>query len=219
MENVNSKFEITVNKFTEESSNKFAKELNEAASIDPNHPITISIDSYGGYCYSLINMVETLSQVPNPIITVCKGKAMSCGALLLAMGDQRFCGKDSSIMIHEISSGALGNVDDIKWEAEELVRLNVQIMGKLAKTMGMSYEELKAKITEGGRRDWYLTADEAKSYGLVHSVGMPLVKANVMYSVEIVPDKRVTFVKQEEVQKPKAKPKKAKTGSKPKKRK
>jgi ATP-dependent Clp protease protease subunit len=137
------KFEINVSKFTEESAEKFSRQLNEATSIDTNHPIIINIDSYGGYCYSLINMMETLRSVPNPIITVCKGKAMSCGAILLAMGDRRFCGKDSSIMIHEISGGAVGHIDDIKVDAEESVRLNMQIMSQLAAKMNMTYDQLK----------------------------------------------------------------------------
>jgi ATP-dependent Clp protease protease subunit len=197
VEGTNNKFEIVVNKFTEESSNKFAKELNEAASLDPNHPITVSIDSYGGYAYSLINMMESLRSVPNPIITVCKGKAMSCGAILLAMGDHRFCGKDSSIMIHEISGGAIGHIDDIKVDAAESVRLNLQIMTQLAERMGMSYEDFKAKIHVDGRRDWYLTPQEAKEVGLVHQIGMPLIKPIVMYSIDVVPEKRISIEKME----------------------
>lgn len=190
------KFEITVNKFTEEGSNKFAKEVGEATTIDPNHPITIFIDSYGGQCYSLISMMETMRATPNPFITVCKGKAMSCGALLLSMGDQRFCGKDSSIMIHEISGGVGGNVDDIKFEAVEYVRLNLVLNTMLAEKMGMTYEQLKNKITAGGKREWYLTGEEAKEYGLVHAVGMPLIKPIVMYQIETVPAKTIIIEKQ-----------------------
>ena len=224
MENSNNKFEITVNKFTEESSNKFAKDIHDAASLDTNHPITINIDSYGGYVYSLINMLETLESVPNPIITVCKGKAMSCGAILLAMGDRRFCGKNSSVMIHEISGGALGHVDDIKHDSAETVRLNLQIMTKFASKMGLSYEQLKAKIAgpDGTRRDWYLTPEECKEVGLVNDVGMPLVKPIVMYSVETAPQKKIVFEKAEEAKvtkKAKKKVSKTKTVSKIKKRK
>jgi ATP-dependent Clp protease protease subunit len=214
MENTNNKFEITVNKFNEESAGKFQKELFEASSIDASHPITIFIDSFGGYVYSLLNMMESLSQVQNPIITVCKGKAMSCGALLLAMGDQRFCGKNSSIMIHEISGGAFGNVDDIKFEADEYVRLNLELNTMLAAKMGMTYQQLKDKITAGGKRDWYLTAKEAKELGLVHTIGMPLVKPIIMYSIDVVPEKKIVIEKvQQQTKKPKKKvaTKKAKT--------
>lgn len=222
MENHN-KFEINVTKFTEDSAEKFSKALHEATSIDTNHPITINIDSYGGYCYSLINMMETLRSVPNPIITVCKGKAMSCGAILLAMGDRRFCGKDSSIMIHEISGGAVGHIDDIKVDAEESLRLNRQIMTQLAQRMGMTYDQMKAKISNNvGRRDWFLTANEAKSVGLVDEVGMPLVKPIVMYSIEIAPERKVAFEKPEQpktIKKPTRTKPKTKTVSKTKKRK
>lgn len=215
------KFEINVSKFTEESAEKFSRQLNEATSIDTNHPIIINIDSYGGYCYSLINMMETLRSVPNPIITVCKGKAMSCGAILLAMGDRRFCGKDSSIMIHEISGGAVGHIDDIKVDAEESVRLNMQIMSQLAAKMNMTYDQLKAKIHVDGRRDWYLTAEEAKACGLVEEVGIPLVKPMIMYSIEKAPERKIAFEKQEAIEtvKKPLKKSKTKTVSKTKKRK
>lgn len=192
----NNKFEITVNRFTEEASNKFAKDVAEAVAIDQSHPITVYIDSYGGQVYSLISMMETMRAVPNPFITVCKGKAMSCGAMLLAMGDQRFCGQDSSIMIHEVSAGAIGNVDDIKVEAKEIDRLNKQVMELLASKIGMTFKQLKDLINKDGRRELYLTAQEAKNLGLVHAIGMPLIKPIVMYHVDVVPAKNVIVEQQ-----------------------
>ena len=196
MEQSVNKMEIFVNKFDEESARDFAKQLNEATMIDPNHPITIVIDSFGGQAFSLINMIESLRQVHNPIVTVCKGKAMSCGAMLLAMGDQRFCGKDSSIMIHEISAGTIGHVDDMKVDAEETIRLNLQVMTILAERCKMTYKQMKDKITLNGRRDLYLTAQQAKEFGLIDAVGIPVIKPVIMYTIDVVPEKRVTFEQQ-----------------------
>lgn len=204
----NNKFEVTVNKFTEEAANKFAKDVADAASLDTNHPITINIDSYGGQVYSLINMIETMRSVPNPFITVCKGKAMSCGALLLAMGDQRFCGKDSSVMIHEVSSGVIGNVDDMKVETKEVERLNIQMMTLLAEKMNMTFQKLKDLINVDGRRELYLTAEDAKKYGLVHAVGLPLIRPVVSYQIETIPSKTIVVEKAPTVVKKKATKKK-----------
>lgn len=219
----NNKFEVTVNKFTEEAANKFAKDVADAASLDTNHPITINIDSYGGQVYSLINMIETMRSVPNPFITVCKGKAMSCGALLLAMGDQRFCGKDSSVMIHEVSSGVIGNVDDMKVETKEVERLNIQMMTLLAEKMNMTFQKLKDLINVDGRRELYLTAEDAKKYGLVHAVGLPLIRPVISYQIETIPSKTIvvekatTAVKKKATKKKVIAKKKTKTVSKKKK--
>jgi ATP-dependent Clp protease protease subunit len=215
--------EVTVNKFTEESSAKFRKEVQEIAHLDPAHPITIYIDSYGGQVYSLLSMIETLRQVSNPIITVCLGKAMSCGAVLLAMGDHRFIGEDSQVMIHEMSAGAFGSIDDIKTEIKECDRLNVRLMTLIAEKCGKTYDDLKAIIVANGGRELYLDAKESKAFGLVEQVGMPIIKPIVMYSIDVAPKKKITV---EKASKPKpkvvkkvTKKKKTKTVSKTKKRK
>lgn len=217
--------ELTVTKFNEEHSIKFRKEVLEITHIDPVHPITIYIDSYGGQVYSLLSMIETLRQVPNPIITVCLGKAMSCGAVLLAMGDHRFCGVDSQVMIHEMSAGAFGSIDDMKTEVKECDRLNARLMTLIAEKCGKTYAELKTIIVANGGRELYLDAKEAKAFGLVEEIGMPLIKPIVMYSIDVAPHKKVAFEKDKQDKQPKPikkvakKKSKTKTVSKTKKRK
>jgi ATP-dependent Clp protease protease subunit len=188
--------EVIVNRFSEESASKFRKQVQEISHIDPSHPITIYIDSYGGEVYSLLSMIETLRQVPNPIITVCMGKAMSCGAVLLAMGDHRFCGKDSQIMIHEMSAGAFGSIDDIKTEIKECDRLNARLMTIIAEKCGKTYAELKAVIVANGGRELYLDAKEAKAFGLVEQIGMPQIKPIVMYTIDVAPEKSFKMEKE-----------------------
>jgi hypothetical protein len=94
-------------------------------------------------------------------------------------------------MIHEVSSGVIGHVDDMKVEAKEVERLNIQVMTQLAEKMGMTFQQLKQKINVNGRRELYLTAQEAKELGLIHSVGLPLIKPIIMYSVETIPPKKI----------------------------
>lgn len=207
--------EVLVNRFSEEAASKFRKQVQEISHLDPNHPITIYIDSYGGEVYSLLSMIETIRQVPNPIITVCMGKAMSCGAVLLAMGDHRFCGKDSQIMIHEVSAGAFGSIDDIKTEVKECDRLNRRMMTMIAEKCGKTYDELKSVIIANGGRELYLDAKEAKAFGLVEQIGMPLIKPIIMYSIDVAPSKNIQVEKEEKLPAtPKAKKPKKKSQTK-----
>jgi hypothetical protein len=64
-------------------------------------------------------------------------------------------------------------------------------MTQLAEKMGMTFQQLKQKINVNGRRELYLTAQEAKELGLIHSVGLPLIKPIIMYSVETIPPKKI----------------------------
>lgn len=121
--------EIWVIKFDEESAQEFREQVIRASRNDPTQPIVVYIDSYGGLVDSLAKMIETMDEMPNPFITVCMGKAMSCGAVLLSHGDIRWCGKHSRVMVHEVSSGTQGDVNDMKADAQEADRLNKWFMG------------------------------------------------------------------------------------------
>lgn len=176
--------EIWVTKFDEEHAQKFRQQVLDAASGDPSRPIVIYIDSYGGYVDALAKMIETLDEIPNPIVTCCMGKAMSCGAMLLSHGDVRFLGKHSRVMVHEVSSGTIGNVQDMKDDVKETVRLNEYFMGLLAKNCGFAnYEELRAVIKEQDGRERYLVGNEALAFGIVDAIGLPKVSGRMGYEV------------------------------------
>lgn len=182
--------EIWVTKFDEEHAQKFRKQLLEVAKSDPERPIVIYIDSYGGYVDALAKMIETIDEVPNTIITSCMGKAMSCGAILLAHGDIRFLGQNSRIMVHEISSGTIGNVQDMKEDVKETIRLNEHFMGLLARDCGFkNYEEFRAVIKEQDGRDRYLIGDDALKFGIVDAIGLPKVSGRILYEVSKQPQK------------------------------
>jgi ATP-dependent Clp protease, protease subunit len=182
--------EIWVTKFDEEHAQKFRKQVLEATKGDPQRPITVYIDSYGGYVDALAKMIETLDEVSNPIITACMGKAMSCGAMLLSHGDIRFLGRHSRVMIHEVSSGAGGNVHDMKDDVKETVRLNEYFMGLLARNCGFkNYEELRAVIKDQDGRDRYLVGADALKFGIVDVIGLPKVTGKVIYEIAKQPTK------------------------------
>ncbi len=182
--------EIWVIKFDEEHAQKFRKQVLEAAKSDSQRPIIIYIDSYGGYVDALAKMIETLDEIPNPIITACMGKAMSCGAMLLSHGDVRFLGANSRVMIHEVSSGTIGNVQDMKEDVKETVRLNEHFMGLLARNCGFkNYEEFRAVIKEQDGRDRYLVGKDALNFGIVDAIGLPKVTGRVIYEISKQPTK------------------------------
>ena len=183
--------EIWVTKFDEESARKFREAIISASkSGDYVKPIIIYIDSYGGAVDSLASMIETIDEVPNPIITVCVGKAMSCGAILLSHGDFRMCGRHSRVMVHEISSGTYGDVHDMHADVTEIRRLNQYFMGLLAKNCGFkSYDDIRRVIKEQDGRDRYMNAEQAVQFGIVDAVGVPKISTSIIHEINIVPKK------------------------------
>jgi ATP-dependent Clp protease protease subunit len=188
--------DIVVNKFNEEAAKKFRSQVLKRAALDESMPIVVYIDSYGGYIDSLNNMLDTIEQVPNQIVTVCTGKAMSCGAVLLAAGDFRYCGRNSRVMVHQGSSGTGGPIEALQNDVDESKRINKQLMTKIAERCGMTYtqfkKEMKARLhrDDDEARDLYLPPEAALEIGIVDYVGMPVIKPVVMYSIECAPEKK-----------------------------
>jgi ATP-dependent Clp endopeptidase proteolytic subunit ClpP len=182
--------EIWVTDFTGDAALEFRDSVLEASKGDPMRPIVVYIHSYGGAVDALASMIETMDEVPNPIITVCQGMAMSCGAVLLSHGDIRFIGKHSRVMIHEVSSGTSGDVHDMAADAQETKRLNRYFMNLLAKNCGIKgYDALRKMIKDQDGRDRYMNADESVKFGIVDAVGMPKVSRMKLYQVEVTPPK------------------------------
>lgn len=180
--------DIVVNKFTEESAKAFRDKLLKRSSIDPNMPVIIYIDSYGGSVDALNSMIATMHQLPNPMVTVCIGKAMSCGAILLAAGDHRFCDAGSRVLIHEVSAGSIESVNEMENDVKEVRRLNNQMMNFLAKRCGKTYKEIKQIMHDQDSRNIMLTAKQALTFGVVDYIGMPMIKPLIMYTIEPVPE-------------------------------
>lgn len=176
--------DIWVTKFDEEHSQKFRDHVLHVSKSDPSRPVVIYIDSYGGSVDALAKMIETIDEIPNPVVTVCMGKAMSCGAILLSHGDIRFIGRHSRIMVHEVSSGTIGNVHDMKDDVKETVRLNEHFMGLLAKNCGFkNYEEFRSVMKAQDGRDRFLAGEDAIRFGIVDAIGLPQVSGRLLYEV------------------------------------
>lgn len=190
IENIDLNSDIWVKDFNQSSAHDFRVSILSRSKSDPNRPIIIYINSYGGQVDALASMIETLDEVQNPIITVCHGVAMSCGAILFSHGDIRFCGRHSRLMIHEISSGTGGDVHDMHADIQEVKRLNEYFMGLLAKNCGLKgYAEFRKLIKDQDGRERYLSADGAIKFGIADAVGLPKISTSVVCEIGKIPQK------------------------------
>lgn len=181
---------IRVNKFDEDSAAKFHFKVTSLSAADPTHPIIVYIDSYGGNVDALASMVETIQSVPNRIVTVCIGKAMSAGAILLAAGDYRFCGKNSRIMIHELVGTTHGDPHDIKSSSNEIIRFNQYWVDFFAKKCGLKdYAAFKEILDKSVGREIHFNANGAKDFGIVDDIGIPVIKPLIMYHIDKLGEK------------------------------
>jgi ATP-dependent Clp protease protease subunit len=137
-------------------------------SEDPDKDIQIYINSPGGSVTAGLAIYDTMQFVKNDIVTYCIGQAASMGAHLLAAGTKgkRFALPSARIMIHQPSGGAQGQASDIEITFKEIQRLKDNLAAALSKHTG---QPLK-KVMKDMDRDYFMSADEAKDYGLIDRV-------------------------------------------------
>ena len=150
------------------SANDVMAQLLTLESNDPDRDIIMYINSPGGSFTALTAIYDTMMYVRPDIQTVCMGQAASAAAVLLAAGapGKRFALPHSRILLHQPSGGAEGQSVDIEIQAREIQRIRDQLDEILARTTGQS----KEKISADTDRDFILTADQAKEYGLIDAV-------------------------------------------------
>ena len=135
---------------------------------DPEKDIYLYINSPGGSVTAGLAIYDTMNYIKPDVSTVCLGMAASMGAFLLAAGakGKRFALPNSEIMIHQPMGGASGQATDIAIHAEHILRIKDNLNRILAERTGQPLEKIKADT----ERDNFLTAEEAKAYGLVDEV-------------------------------------------------
>lgn len=177
---------IIVNEFDEESANEFAT-LMSAAQNTGQKVVPVVIDSFGGQAYSLLSMIGSIKSSKIPVATIVKGKAMSCGALLASFGEEglRFMDKDSTLMIHDVSSFAFGKVEELKANTRESERLNKKLYTMMARNCGKPDDYFLNLIHDKGHADWFLEAEEAKEHNIVQQLRIPNLKGTVSVSFEL----------------------------------
>ncbi|EJB14651.1 ATP-dependent Clp endopeptidase proteolytic subunit ClpP [Helicobacter pylori] len=135
---------------------------------DPEKDIGLYINSPGGVITSGLSIYDTMNFIRPDVSTICIGQAASMGAFLLSCGakGKRFSLPHSRIMIHQPLGGAQGQASDIEIISNEILRLKSLMNSILAQNSGQSLEQI-AKDTD---RDFYMSAKEAKEYGLIDKV-------------------------------------------------
>jgi len=137
-------------------------------SEDPDKDISIYVNSPGGSVTSGLAIYDTMQYVKASVSTICLGQAASMAAVLLASGakGKRFAVPNARIMIHQLSGGFSGQASDIEIQAREALRLKKTLDEILAKHTGQPID----RISKDTDRDYFMSPDEAKSYGLIDEV-------------------------------------------------
>lgn len=137
---------------------------------DPKKEIQFYLNTPGGSVHAGLAIYDTMQHVKSPVSTICVGIAASMGSVLLAAGakGKRFALPNSEVMIHQPMSGGgiEGQASDIEISAKHILRIKERINQILSKHTGQKYE----KIEEDADRDFWLSADEAKRYGIVDEI-------------------------------------------------
>lgn len=135
---------------------------------DPEKDITMYINSPGGVITAGMAIYDTMNYIKPDIQTVCIGQAASMGALLLTAGTKgkRYALENSRIMIHQPLGGAKGQATDIAIQAKEILRMKESLSQIMANQTGQTIE----KIMDDTERDNFMSAEEAKEYGLIDKV-------------------------------------------------
>ncbi len=136
--------------------------------VNPAKDIAFYINSPGGVVSSGLAIYDTMQYIRSPVSTVCVGQAASMGSLLLCAGakDKRFALPNSRIMVHQPSGGAQGQATDIEIQAREILSLRKRLNEIYVHHTGQPIEAIERKL----ERDSYMSAEEARDFGLVDEV-------------------------------------------------
>jgi ATP-dependent Clp protease, protease subunit len=149
-------------------ANLIVAQLIHLESEDPDKDISLYINCPGGSVYAGLAVYDTMQYIKPDVRTISVGIAMSMGALLLAGGasEKRMALPNSKILIHQVSSGFQGQATDIEIQAREVINIKRRLEEILAFHSGQPLD----KVSKDMERDYFMTADEAKEYGIIDTV-------------------------------------------------
>jgi len=157
-----------VGEVNDQTANLVVAQLLFLESENPDKDISFYINSPGGSVTAGMAIYDTMQFVKPDVSTMCVGFAASMGAFLLASGakGKRYSLPNSKIMIHQVLGGTQGQATDIEIHARDILRTKEQMNRILAERTGQPYE----KVVRDTERDYFMTADEAREYGIVDQV-------------------------------------------------
>ena len=150
------------------SANLIIAQLLFLQSEDPKKDIMLYVNSPGGSVTAGMAIIDTMNHIKNDVSTVCVGMAASMGSVILASGKKgkRFALPNSEIMIHQPMGGAQGQATDIEITARHILKTRERLNKILADSTGQPLKTIERDV----ERDFFMTADEAKKYGIVDKV-------------------------------------------------
>ena len=150
------------------SANVVQAQLLYLDSADPGKDVTLYLNSPGGSVYAGLGIYDTMQYLNSDVATVCTGMAASMAAVLLVAGEKgkRFALPHSRVMIHQPMGGAQGQASDIEITAREIQKLKKELYNIIATHSGQPFD----KVERDSDRDYWMTAQEAKDYGMIDSV-------------------------------------------------
>jgi len=156
---------------TDMNANTIIAQLLFLASKDHEKEIQLYINTPGGSVTAGLAIYDTMQYIKCPVATICFGLAGSMGAVLLASGEKgkRFALPNSEVLLHQVAGGAQGQASEIEITAKQIIKIKNKLNNILAKHTGKPLE----KIENDTDRDFYLTAQEAKEYGIIDQVISP----------------------------------------------
>ena len=150
------------------SANVIQAQLLYLDSSDPGKDISLYINSPGGSVYAGLGIYDTMQYIQSDVSTICTGMAASMAAVLLVAGqkDKRFALKHSRVMIHQPMGGISGQASDIEITSREILKLKKELYTIISDHSGQPYD----KVYADSDRDYWMTAEEAKDYGMIDNV-------------------------------------------------
>jgi ATP-dependent Clp protease protease subunit len=149
-------------------ANLVVAELLHLESEDPEKDIAIYVNSPGGSVYAGLTVYDTMQFVKPDVQTICVGMALSMGALLLAGGakGKRMALPNAKILLHQLSGGFEGQATDIEIQAREVIN----VKRRLEEIIALHTDQPLEKVAKDMERDYFLSAEEAKEYGIIDRV-------------------------------------------------
>ncbi len=153
---------------TDALSNSVIAQLLFLASVDPKKDIQIYINTPGGSVTAGMAIYDTMQYVKCPVATICFGLAGSMGAVLLAAGakGKRYSLPNTEILLHQVAGGVQGQAIEIEITVKQIIKIKNKLNKIIAKHTGQPLE----KVEKDTDRDFYLSAEEAKEYGIIDEV-------------------------------------------------
>jgi len=153
---------------TDGSANSVVAQMLFLASADPKKDIQLYINTPGGSVTAGMAIYDTMQYVKCPVVTICFGLAGSMGAVLLAAGTKgkRFALPNTEILLHQVAGGVQGQAVEIEITAKQIIKIKNKLNKIISKHTGQPLQ----KVEKDTDRDFYLSAEDAKSYGIIDEV-------------------------------------------------